>query len=233
MPQDDDIAELSDLPEPPFHEFVVVADHSEARGGYLRRISRTLRVAAVDGEAGRTFAYDEVDRRGIDAVVVVPYYFRPGPAGLTVYVILRSALRPPVALRDPARAPRPEPDNRALWEVPAGLIEPEERGEAGLRAAAARELCEETGFSLEAERLVELGPSTFPCPGVIAERQFFFRAEVEPGRRETPGLDGSPLEAIGELVRVPLGVALEAARNGRLADAKTELALRRLEEALR
>jgi ADP-ribose pyrophosphatase len=233
MPTVEAVPQLGELPEPPLHEFVLVEDLSGPPVGFLRRISRRLRVLGQSGLAGEAFVYDEVDRRALDAVVVAPYFTAPGPDGASqVFVILRSALRPPVALRTAERSPRPEPSNRALWELPAGLVEPDESSEAGLFAAARRELLEETGFRAEGAALQELGPSCFPCPGVIAERHFYFRAEVKPEEREEPGLDGSPLEAIGALVAVPLGVALAAARAGRLADAKTELCLRRLQESL-
>lgn len=81
-----------------------------------------------------------------------------------------------------------------------------------------------------AAELVELGPPTYPVPGVIAERHYFFAALVEPQTRAAAGLDGSPLEAAGELAAVPLLALLDAARSGLLRDAKTELGLRRFAE---
>ncbi len=233
MPQPNRVPELSELPEPPFHELELVEDRSPPAAGFLRRVSRLLRVLGAESTAGEDFVYDEVDRKALDAVVVAPYFWRDSrDSGRELFVVLRSALRPPLALRDSSRSVRPEPQNRALWELPAGLVEPDEVSEAGLVAAARRELLEETGFTVADGDLVELGPSSFPCPGVIAERHFYFRACVRPDLRQEPGLDGSPLEAIGSLVAVPLGVALQAARQGRLADAKTELCLRRLQETL-
>lgn len=188
---------------------------------------------AAEHEPSAPFTYDEVDRRALDAVVVVPHFLQRSAEGVPVrHVVLRSAHRPPVMLRDAARSPLVEPDNRALWELPAGLVEPDEASAEGIVRAAQRELLEETGFEVELSELVQLGPSTFPCPGVIAERHFFFHVEVSLERRVEPPLDGSPLEAVGSLVAVPLTVALEAARAGELADAKTELALRRLVETL-
>jgi ADP-ribose pyrophosphatase len=125
-----------------------------------------------------------------------------------------------------------EPENRGLWEFPAGLVEEAEQSAEGLRRAAVRELLEETGFAAPAEKLSGLGPSSFPSPGVIGERHFYFQVEVDPREQREPELDGSPLEAAGELIAVPLSVALAACRKGDLADAKSEIALRRLVEQL-
>ena len=221
------------LPEPPACELILLEDRSPPEDGFLRRKSRVLAVVTAAGEQSSAFTYDEVDRRAIDAVVVVPHFLQTAADGTQVrHVVLRSAHRPPVMLRDAARSPLVEPVNRALWELPAGLVEPNEASAEGIVRAAQRELWEETGFEVELEELVPLGPSAFPCPGVIAERHFFFHVEVSLARRVEPELDGSPLEAVGSLVAVPLTVALEAVRSGALADAKTELALRRLVETL-
>jgi ADP-ribose pyrophosphatase len=214
------------LPPPPPATLTVLVDRSPPAEGFLRMVRRELSVARPGQGPSAPFVYDEVDRRALDAVVVAAHFTRGGER----CVVLRSAVRPPVALRDAARSPIPEPAERALWELPAGLVEPSEASEQGLALAAARELHEETGLSLPPERLAPLGPSTFPCPGVLAERHFYFHVEVEPEQRQEPPLDGSPLEQVGELVAVPLRALLAAARRGELADAKTELGLRRLAE---
>ena len=80
-------------------------------------------------------------------------------------------MRPPVAFRKPERSPRPsvDPPHGYLWELPAGLVEPSEQSEEGLRHAARREIFEELGFDVALEALSELGPSVFPVPAFIAE----------------------------------------------------------------
>jgi ADP-ribose pyrophosphatase len=196
--------------------------------GYLRLVRRRLVAHYPDGTVSGPFVYDEVDRRAIDAVVVVAHFSsRDGERR----VFLRSAVRPPVYFRDPARDPVPL-DNRdgGLWELPAGLVEAEEQSPAGLLRAAARELFEETGFDVPPERLETLGPSAYPSPGVIAERHFFFEVEVDPASRHEPPLDGSALERFGVVVDLPLSEALGFCRDGQIDDGKTELALRRLAE---
>ncbi len=195
---------------------------------FLRLVRRKLVARYPDGTTSPPFIYDEVDRRGIDAVVIAAHFIGPGGERR---VFLRSALRPPVYFRGRERAPIAVPDNKGgLWELPAGIIEEGEQSPEGLVRAAARELHEEAGFEVAPARLRALGPSTYPCPGVIAERHFFFEVEVSPRARVEPPLDGSALERLGCVVDVALVAALEYCRDGKIEDAKTELLLRRLAE---
>ncbi len=194
---------------------------------YVRKLRL---VARLSGEAAESapFSYDCADRSRMDAVVVVPHYQRADGARR---VVLRSALRPPLVARPMEVRPVPEKDSLGeLWEVPAGLVEEDERTPEGLRACAARELFEETGFAVEPAALAPLGPSTFPSPGVIGERHFFFHVEVNPAKRSAPPEDGSVLERAAAFADVLLHDALEACRQGLVEDAKTEIALRRLAE---
>lgn len=195
--------------------------------GFLRLLRRRLRCTYPDGTTSEPFVYDEVDRRALDAVVIVAHF--AGADGRRVF--LRSAVRPPLAYRDPARWPPPK-DGPAggLWELPAGLVEPAEQGPDGVREAARRELLEELGFDVEPASLHGLGPSTYPAPAVLGERHFYFEVEVDPEARREPELDGSPLERFGRVICLPLDRAVGLCRAGDIEDAKTELALRRLAE---
>src|SRR5262245_46893002 len=131
---------------PPFPALrLELVDDTTARSrcdeGFVRLRRRTLRLVFPDGQTSEPFAYDEAYREACGAVVVVPWSRAPqGEARVS----LRSALRPPVALREarvePAGAPPPPSQ---LWEICAGLVEPDERGEGGLVRCAARELGEE------------------------------------------------------------------------------------------
>jgi ADP-ribose pyrophosphatase len=116
--------------------------------------------------------------------------------------------------------------------LPAGLVEPNEQSRDGVRRCAARELEEELGFVVSDKRLTPLGPSTYPAPGIIGERHFYFQVEVDPSTRGEPSHDGSPLEHEGRVTAMELDAALEQCALGVLEDAKTELALRRLKEQL-
>jgi ADP-ribose pyrophosphatase len=195
---------------------------------FVRRLDLVARFdAKTDSE---TFRYDAVSRPALDAVVVAAHHRdRNGRH----HVLLRSALRPPVVFRPREAWPVPERASLGhLWEVPAGLVEPHERSEAGLRSCAARELFEEVGAKVALSDLVVLGPPTFPAPGVIGERHFYFRAPIDPRALIAPTEDGSVLERRAVIVDVTLDHALELVRAGEIEDAKTELALRRLAEAL-
>jgi ADP-ribose pyrophosphatase len=205
------------LPELPKAALDVVADRSDEREGFLT-LRRFELVVLDDGNRSRSFRYDTIERRALDAAIMVAHHEENGAP----HVYLRSAIRPPVALR----ADRSH--SGVLWEVPAGLIEP---GESPA-AAAARELEEELGFALSADAMQSLGPTAFPAPGVIGEVHYYFHVRVDPKMQKPPSGDGSPLEDVAQIISIPLDRALAACRAGEIADAKSELALRRLAEIL-
>jgi ADP-ribose pyrophosphatase len=196
--------------------------------GFLTLVRRRLRVRFADGSHSAPFIYDAVDRRAIDAVVLAAHFESAGEH----WVYLRSALRPPLFFRDPARSPTGRRESGGLWELPAGLIEPGEQTAAGIARAGSRELLEELGFAALEADFQTLGPSTVPCGGVIGERHFFLSIEVDPATRAEPSLDGSALEQGARVIAVTLRHALELCRSGLIEDSKTELGVRRLSERL-
>ena len=216
-------------PALPQHSLILVEERpAGVDPGFLRIRRVTLRARFEGGEESAPFVYDIIDRDRLDAVVIAAHF--RDEAGRR-HVFLRSALRPPVALRPLEVRPFPEqPWLGALWELPAGLVEVDERSPEGLRACASRELLEELGVDVPASALRALGPSTFPAPGMVGERHFYFHVEVEPAKRKVPLEDGSPLERHAAVILAPLDELLALVRAGGLEDLKTEVGLRRLAE---
>lgn len=206
------------LPETPKVELEVVLDRTVQTDerAFLKVRSVDLVATREDGTRSRSFPYDVLDRKAIDAAVMVAHHLVDG----RLHVYLRSAVRPPLALR-----PR-DPVVASIWEVPAGLVEPDERP----AAAAAREVEEELGFSVKEAEMIALGPPAYPAPGFIGELHYYFHVRVDPSQRKQPRGDGSPLEEGARIESVPLDDAIEACRRGDVPDLKTELALRRLRE---
>lgn len=218
-----------ELPELPKHALALVEERpSLDPPGFLRLKRMIFRVVFADGTTSEPFEYDAIDRSRLDAVVVAAHYRDAGGARK---VLLRSCVRPPLAVRSRELSPIPEKSTLgALWELPAGLVEADERSPEGLRRCAARELLEEVGAEVPPDALHPLGPSGFPAPGVIAERHFFFHVEIDPTCLRAPTEDGSALERAALVVAVDLERAIAMTRTGAIEDEKTELALRRLGE---
>ncbi len=183
-------------------------------GGFLRLERLRVRIAE-----GKPFTYDVVTRDAIDAVVIAAHFDRGG----TRHVMMCSCIRVPLFWRDHRTG------ESTLWELPAGLVE---IGEAPAQAAA-RELFEEVGVRTDASKLAPLGPAMFPAPGMIAEVHSFFHVEIDPSAREAPPGDASALERESVVASIALDEALALCASGGIRDSKTELALRRLAEALR
>ncbi len=101
---------------------------------------------------------------------------------------------------------------QVVTEVPAGILDIE--GEDAL-SAAGRELFEETGYRHTA---IEFLGGIYPTVGSSDEyvHVFWARTEAEPSGSVEPGI---------ELSIEPLARMVDAARSGRVRDAKTALAL--------
>src|SRR5580692_69309 len=92
-----------ELPELPKHALELVEERpSLDPPGFLRFRRTMLRVVFADGTRSEPFEYDSIDRTRLDAVVIAAHY--RGVDGRR-QVILRSALRPPVALRSRETSP--------------------------------------------------------------------------------------------------------------------------------
>ena len=217
------------LSTPPAIEIDVLGDHlpREPRTGFLWIRHLTLQNRYPDGHRSKPYQYFMVERELLDAVAIT--LFRRTHTG-AVEVILRSQLRPPLAFRHTYEVPLLALGTGAVqWEIPAGLIEPGEQGEAGLFKRASAEALEEVGYQLPPERFTMLGPATSLSPGLLAEKLHYVYAELRDDdlRGHATG-DGHAVEEGSVSVFVPLAEALDAVDTGLVHDMKTEVALHRL-----
>ncbi|MFT3923163.1 MAG: NUDIX hydrolase [Myxococcales bacterium] len=217
------------LSHPPVIEVDLLADHAPARteASFLWVRHVTLQNRYADGHRSKAYEYFMVERTLLDAVAIV--LFRRDDAG-GVEVVLRSQLRPPLAFRHTYDVPLLAPGTGAVqWEIPAGLIELGERGEAGLFRRASAEVLEEVGFVLPPERFSMLGPASSLSPGLLAEKLHFVCAELRAGdQRVSAAGDGHAVEEGSVSVFVPLAEAVAAVDAGLVHDVKTEVGLARL-----
>lgn len=207
----------------------IVREETSAMGsgeGFIRVRRLVLKNTYADGTSSREYRYDCAERDALDAVGIVL-------VSSDGRVCLRSSIRPPLSLRPGCNVPLAEQEtgDPTLFEIPAGLVEPDEKGEEGLQGCSARETMEEVGIDVAPARFARLGGPVYLTPGLIAEQVHIFWAEVDPATAVDPGMDGSPVEERAKIEWVPIAEALAACRDGRIGDVKTEVAIRRLAEA--
>lgn len=177
-----------------------------------------------DGSTSRDYRVDVVDRPIPDAVAVL--IWRRGAQG--VEVLTRKTLRPAAHFRAAMRLPVPDPHPYLLLEeLVAGILEPEDRGEPGVRRRAAEETLEEAGYRVSPEEVTVLGGSFFLAPGILSEKIHPTAVDVTGHTPERPRGDGSPLEEGATLHWWPIEALLAACRRGEVEDAKTEISVGR------
>lgn len=214
-------------------DFEVISDTVEGiEGGFLAVRRLRLRNRRADGSRSEPYVCDFLVRpKGVDAAVVAIYH--RGDDG--VRVLLREGLRPALTK---GRSPEDLPiaDARpylTFTEVVAGIIEVDDHGESGVRARAVAEVEEEAGFVVSADDVVFLGAGSFPSPGSMPEKFWLMAVEIsDPAAQVHARGDGSPMEEGATTRWMALDDAIAACVEGRIEDAKTELALRRLRERL-
>ena len=193
--------------------------------GFLRLRRLRCQNRRADGTASKVYRVDVVDRPRLDAVAVLVY--RRGASGLEV--LTRMNLRPAAYFRRGKEMTLPD---KAVYlrveEIVAGLLEPEDKGEAGLRHRAAEEVREEAGYDVKPERIQLLGAGFFVAPGILSEKVFPAAVDVTDVAPGVPEGDGSPLEEGTQLRWRPVRELLAMCRGGEVPDAKTEIAILRL-----
>lgn len=190
----------------------------------LRRLrARNLR---DDGSTSPVYRIDVIDRPRLDAVAVL--IVRRGAAGPEF--LTRQNLRPAAYFRKDKHPAVPDGRSHLYCEeIVAGLLEPHDVGEAGLRERARCEVEEEAGLQVAAEDIALLGPPFLVAPGILSEKIFLCTVDVTGQVERPPQGDGTPLEEGAGLRWRSAASLREALAAGEVQDAKTELALDRYE----
>lgn len=193
---------------------------------YLSVHRLSLQNTYADGSQSTVYPYDAVLRKWLDAVVII----LTSTINNRTHVLLRSAIRPPLLLRNNRPIPFPEVDaNGILWELPAGLLEDDDVGDAGIIQRAQIEILEETGYHVDTGAISQLRGAPYLSAGTIPERLWYTMAEVtDPADRTVPKGDGSPVEENAQIQWLELESAIRLCDDGQIDDLKTELGIRRL-----
>lgn len=219
------------LASPPPLEITLESEKIFGEGGFLR-LHRSQFRHTHPSQHGSTeqissYSYDIVRRKNMHATVMLLNLVSDGQS----YICLRRSLRPALwreKLGTPAIASALPATPAWLWELPAGLLEEQEVGWEGIQRCASRETQEEVGLHIEPRSFERLGTALYSSPGIIAETLHFVTATVvlqEP--LTTPQGDGSPVEALTQLLLLPLTQAEEVLQSGVITDMKTEVGIRR------
>lgn len=199
--------------------------------GFLRLRRLQLVNHYADGSRSREYNCDIVSRPGTDAVAAVLWHERDGK----VWVHLRRGTRAAIFLRREKRAELVQPDDRlydSLEELVAGILEKDDTGPTGISKRGAIETHEEAGFKVSPDEVRVLGAGFFPTPGVTDEKVYLVETKVDPTKAGHIEGDGSVMEEdAGTLVR-ELREAIVACRTGDIVDAKCEIGLLRLADAI-
>ncbi len=178
----------------------------------------------ADGSTSRHYRVDVVDRPFLDAVAVLVYRRRDDQ----IEVLTRQNLRPAAYFRRGKETTLPDQQHHLrVEEIVAGLLEPSDKGEPGLRRRAAIEVEEEAGIKVDPSEIQVLGSPFFAVPGVLSEKIYITAVDVTGKAQTTAVGDGSPLEEGSELRWRPIRDVLKACRNGATPDGKTEIAVSR------
>lgn len=187
--------------------------------GFLQVRRLRVKNRRADGSVSSTYRVDVVDRPKLDAVSVLVW--RKAAGGGREF-LTRQNLRPAAYFRPAANAPQ-----LFCEEIVAGLLEPGDDGEAGLKARCAAEVLEEAGFAVKAEDVVLLGAGFFVAPGILSEKIFPAACDVTGLAQTVPEGDGSPMEEGGKLRWRTAEGLFDAFASGEIQDAKTEISLQR------
>jgi len=211
---------------------VRVLDHHICRiweKGFFTHHAYLLQNVYEDGSLSQPYRNEFFDRKGLDCVAILPYRRVDGAA---IELGILKAFRPPVFFRSGKKLPLSERKYTWIYECVAGSLEPGDSGEAAVRARAAMELDEETGYKVRAEEFISLGGGFFPSHGQSTEKIFLFSVEVTGLSRGKASGDGSVNEGLNELEFFEMNKILSMCRDGQIEDPKIEIGVSRLKHVI-
>jgi ADP-ribose pyrophosphatase len=192
--------------------------------GFLQVRRLRCKNRRADGTSSAVYRVDVVDRPRLDAVAVLIYRHD----GDRLSVLTRENLRPAAYFRKDKTPVVPDPEEYLrVEEIVAGLLETSDVGVEGVRHRAVEEVAEEAGYTVTADRIELLGAPFFVAPGILSEKIHLTAVNVTGLEAGQPSGDGSPLEEGGVIRWHDARELLGECEEGAVADAKTELALRR------
>lgn len=190
-------------------------------GRFLELHEAEVHYRFADGTTIPAGKIEFVERRGVDSIVVAVYCEENGQ----VLMALTGQVRVPVL----SRGRRESGGRLFLLESVAGSLEPGDSGRRGMPGRAAAEVFEEAGFDVVPGKIFSLGAPFFTSPGQSSEKIYPFAVKVKKKDAVKPRGDGSLLEKFLPPIKFhPLKKILRMAREGRIRDAKTEIAAMRL-----
>ncbi|MFL5320855.1 MAG: NUDIX hydrolase [Myxococcaceae bacterium] len=193
--------------------------------GFLQLRRLRCRNRRADGSSSPVYRVDVIDRPRLDAVAVVIYR----RAGERLEVLTRMNLRPAAYFRKEKTPTLPDAEPYLhVEEIVAGLLEPTDSGEDGIRRRASEEVKEEAGIAVEPSEVRLLGAGFFVAPGILSEKIYLTAVDVTGLQQGSLEGDGSPLEEGARTRWWEANEAVAACRDGRIVDAKSELGWQRL-----
>lgn len=186
-----------------------------------------------DGSFSHEYSCDIINRKGRDAVIIVPYTYIDNQ----IYVLMISTFRPVVYYREKIMTGKKtkEIDEHIMnfLEFPAGMLEEDEINDKnpnqGIKKCAKRELEEETGYNADLKNINVLGHKYYSSSGIITERINIATCDITglEAKREIK-TDGSVMEETIESFLIPFDKAMRWCKEGIIKNAGTEIGLYRL-----
>ena len=186
-----------------------------------------------DGTFSREYNCDIINRKGRDAVIIVPYTYIDNQ----IHVLMINTFRPVVYYREKVMTGKnPEDIDEHIMnflEFPARILEEDKMNDKnpsnGIKKCAQRELEEETGYSVELKNVHVLGHRYYSSSGIITERINIATCDITgiTPKKEIK-TDGSVMEESIETFFVPFDKAMKWCKDGVIKNAGTEIGLNRL-----